>query len=199
MSRSIVSWVRCAHCGAPLEDAGAPCRFCGARRPDGDRPDAASRAARFERAAAHPTYVEALKAAPPIERWTLGGALTIGGLLLLLGGAGLLSARVLGPHDELLGLVGASVCLGLAALLVYGMFFHGAARGPIHRELCLMVAQRAGAGNTVVRHVTVQSPDGQRRELRLEGNARHELLAAGDIGVAFVRKVYLLAFTRIDV
>ncbi|MCY1055630.1 zinc-ribbon domain-containing protein [Nannocystis sp. SCPEA4] len=198
----------CTHCGAPVRDDGAFCSHCGSRLPRPESPAPAHLAAtateRFERARSHPEFQAACNHVPVVPvanefaRPLLLIAVAIGfsAFFRSMPGppeAALINAFVTGI---VLVMIGASV-----VMLVRAQSFRAA---PIVHDIMVVIDERVAVSGGDDRRTrttyfaTLQDQDGLRSEHRCEGWLAGRI-AAGDIGVAFLKGDRLVDFVRIEV
>ena len=196
----------CGHCGATIKEAGAFCSHCGTRivRPERDAPaiKAATDPARFDLAKGSEGYAAAMRHEPRIESQAAAKIMPvvmIGFCLFFMVSAG--------------GMIGGGAFvipfLLIPAIMIFGagkMLRDSAAfsRAPVVRELRVVVDERVamsggGENSSVSTHyyATLQARDGSRREHPTSGPIAGKI-AAGDIGIAFLKHDRLVDFLRLE-
>lgn len=197
-----VEALRCPHCGARLArpDA-ARCDYCGTLfRSQGE----ASATESLERLKSHPDLPRLLAESPDVPSQLLGTALMVVFGLAFAG----VALFAVAPSAALTGpLAIVPFLLALVGLLVAAQALARAIRlrrAPLERRLAQIVAMRrlerhaAESDRPAVAgwFVTLEFPDGSRRELRTS-ERQSGLCSVGDAGVAYVHAAALLDFERL--
>jgi hypothetical protein len=195
----------CGHCGATIKDAGAFCSHCGTRlvRPERDAPaiKAATDPARYDLAKASEGYAVAMRHEPKIESHAAAKfipVVMIGFCIFFM-----ISALSMGGGAFMIPFL---VVPGIMIAMAGKMLTSSAAfeRAPVVRELRVVVDERVamsggGENSSVSTHyyATLQARDGGRREHVTSGPIAGKI-AAGDIGIAFLKHDRLVDFLRLE-
>jgi hypothetical protein len=200
LALALTAGMQCQRCGAPITtETHAFCTHCGAQV--GDLPrvtptEYATHPERFARVAAHPDYPAAMAAVPPPQAAS-NAFLGVGSMLISFVWFGM--APAMRERDAILLFVG----LGLFFLLggIFVLKIGASARNaPLERLVAVVIGERSyvtSSEHSTTNHymVTLQTPDGARREYKTTGELA-AMVGGGDIGVAYLRADHLDEFRR---
>lgn len=197
--------MNCDRCGATVED-GAFCKHCGARvlKPKDLGTDAHTSPERFDLAKAHASFTPASAHTPRVSAKTeIAAPIAMGVALVFF----VVFSQTLMTGVPILFRIFFLAVPGFGFVLMLGMLRKGMtfAAAPITNELRVVVDERiavSGGGQnssaSTTYYATLQDRAGNRVEYQtfdwLAGR-----IAAGDIGVAYLKGGRLVDFSRIDV
>lgn len=205
---------KCPNCGAlPARTASQFCEFCGTELPPvvvaravgaASGPASGDLKARFANLANHPELAELMDYTPPARTLGLHTGMSIFALVIFaVFGLGL-SIVFFGACPPMGFLPLAIVVLGGYALSKQLVKTSRAQAAPLERLHAIVIDERtrvSGGGNSTTRtdyYATLEFPDGTRRELDAFSNVAGKI-TRGDMGVAYIKGQFLLAFGRLPV
>ena len=204
--------MKCDHCGAAIKEAGAFCSHCGTRiqRPAQTEARAPSPTdpARYDLVAAGEGLVAARRHEPRVSAFgqiAMPLVMAVFGIFFLIFAAGMFSSDGLGGPPaafQIVFLMFPLVFIGLAVgMAMKGLRF---ANAPIEQQVLVVVDERVevsgGGKNSSARtsyYATLQARDGARVEYQTYGWLAGRI-AAGDIGLAFLKGGWLVDFLRLE-
>lgn len=201
--------LKCAQCGAlPKRREARHCEYCGTELPRTEgqalSPDQLLQA-RFHLLEQHALLPELLRRAPSTTGTGLGlaGMVVFGGIFTAMAVAmTTMTGTVFGPvalFPMFFILVGIGITLkGATSAARF-------AKAPLQRERVLIVDERtqvSGGGrnsrSTTRYFATVQDPDGERHEYEIAATISGKI-AAGDVGIAYLKGEFMIDFQRVPV
>ena len=206
--------MKCDHCGAAIKEAGAFCSHCGTRIQRPERAEArapsATDPARYDLVTAGEGFEAARRHEPRVSSFgqiAMPLVMAVFGIFFLIFAAGFLF-RDDGPGGgppaafEIIFMLFPLVFIGLAVgMALKGLRFHNA---PVEQQVLVVVDERVevsgGSKNSSARtsyYATLQARDGTRTEYETYGWLAGRI-AAGDIGLAFLKGGWLVDFLRLE-
>ncbi len=200
----------CPDCGAVPKTLDARfCEFCGTERP---RPEASTAVvvgphgdlpARFAALQRHAEQPELMQHTPDASKALTKPGCALAGMVPFAVVSGIMTVAFLNTAPGPLAIVpGAMFLFGIAMVIKQMRYMKRVNSAPLERLPSLVVGERTevtgGEHATTTYYLTLQTEDGARRELKVDG-ATVGRLGQGDLGLAYLKHDLLLDFVRVDV